>query len=323
MDTKNAIIKLKKELLTAVLSVIIAAVALTSSTYAWFVSNSNVDANSSTISAQANGIVLQIVAGTVPDHGKDNESIAFDSTNGHEISPSSTDDIKTWYVPKSWAKGANVFEYKKVTFTDINKGEYKDASESYYAYVASVYTLYTVRDTGKADVYLDGSQPAGAVQVTSKGKPIDDKVAKSMRVGIATVDKATGEENLKVVYAPSEPTGTGNDIYSINNKLSGWTTVKDEFSTKMASYPHIFENNYIDQTDDAGNWAAIKNGEGYDAPQTNASPIATGVDYNGTIMKVYIWMEGTDADCVNTTQEEIDENNAYDVTLYLVGVAVN
>ena len=40
-------------------------------------------------------------------------------------------------------------------------------------------------------------------------------------------------------------------------------------------------------------------------------------------MKVYIWMEGTDADCVNTTQEEIDEDTTSDVTLYLVGVAVN
>lgn len=321
MDSKNVIKSLKRELLAAALSVTVAAVALGSSTYAWFVSNSTVDATTSTISAQANGMVLQIVAGTVPDHGKDNESIAFDSTDGHEISPSSTDDAKTWYVPKSWTKGANVSGYKKVTFVDADKGEYKDASESYYAYVASTYTLYTVRDTGIADVYLDGSQPEGAIQVTSNGKVIDDKVAKSMRIGIATIDRVTGEETLKVVYAPSEPTGTGNDIYSIDNNLSGWTTVKDENSTKLATYPYIYENHYIDQTDNAGNWAAVKNGEGYDAPQTNAAPIATDVDYNGIIMKVYIWMEGTDADCVNTTQEEIDEDTTYDVTLYMVGVA--
>ncbi len=29
----------------------------------------------------------------------------------------------------------------------------------------------------------------------------------------------------------------------------------------------------------------------------NASPLVTDVDYDGVIMRVYIWLEGTDADC--------------------------
>ena len=51
-------------------------------------------------------------------------------------------------------------------------------------------------------------------------------------------------------------------------------------------------------------------------------PIAEKVDYNGTIIHVYIWMEGTDADCVNGKAIENDRTT-YDVTVKLAGVATN
>lgn len=50
--------------------------------------------------------------------------------------------------------------------------------------------------------------------------------------------------------------------------------------------------------------------------------IAEKVDYNGTIVHVYIWMEGTDADCVNGKAIEND-TTTYDVTVKLVGVATS
>ena len=55
---------LKKQLGAAVAMVCVAAVALGSSTYAWFVSNNNVDATISTISAQSNAPFLKITSGT-------------------------------------------------------------------------------------------------------------------------------------------------------------------------------------------------------------------------------------------------------------------
>lgn len=55
---------LKKQLGAAVAMVCVAAVALGSSTYAWFVSNNSVDATISTISAQSNAPFLKITSGT-------------------------------------------------------------------------------------------------------------------------------------------------------------------------------------------------------------------------------------------------------------------
>ena len=78
MHKKNYIRQLKRELIAASLSVIIAVVALGSATYAWYVANNTVDSTTSTVSALANGMVLQIVAGSTPDHGSDTSTIASD-----------------------------------------------------------------------------------------------------------------------------------------------------------------------------------------------------------------------------------------------------
>lgn len=60
-ETKNNSVKaLKKQMAAAVAMVCVAAVALGSSTYAWFVSNNQVTATTSTISAQSNAPFLKI-----------------------------------------------------------------------------------------------------------------------------------------------------------------------------------------------------------------------------------------------------------------------
>ena len=312
--------KMKMQLIATAASVLISGIALSSATYAWYVANTTVTGQTGTVSAMTNGMMLQIAAGTTPDHGKDSETIAFDSTKGHEISPSSTDDIKTWYKPAAWTDGAMVSEYSAISFEDVATGAYKlseSSDKNLYAYNVSTYTLYTVQATGIADVYLDGSQTGGAITVTSNGQPLDDKVAKSMRIGISTVDK-NGNETLKFVYAPSEPTGYGNDVYSKNNAITGWITVANETSTKNATYSHIYAKNYIDQN--SKNWAASKDGKSFIKPVSNASPIASGIDYNGIILKVYVWLEGTDSDCINTAADVVNEDLSYDVTLHMVGV---
>lgn len=60
-ETKNNSVKaLKKQMAAAVAMVCVAAVALGSSTYAWFVSNNTVTAKTASISAQSNAPFLVI-----------------------------------------------------------------------------------------------------------------------------------------------------------------------------------------------------------------------------------------------------------------------
>ena len=64
MTETKSVKTLKKQLGAAIAMVLVAAVALGSSTYAWFVSNNNVTANTSSISAQSNAPFLVINAGS-------------------------------------------------------------------------------------------------------------------------------------------------------------------------------------------------------------------------------------------------------------------
>lgn len=87
----KTVTQLKADILAAALAVIVSFVALGAATYAWYVSNNTVNATTSTISAQANGMVLQIAPSKNAIHnGSDHQTTA--ASRGHEISPSSTND---------------------------------------------------------------------------------------------------------------------------------------------------------------------------------------------------------------------------------------
>lgn len=307
----DSVTKLKIQLIGAALTVVVSAVALSATTYAWFVTNSRVSATTSTISAQANGMVLQIAKGNNVTHdGSDKQTTA--SSEGHEISPSSTNDAQSWFVPKTWS-GTSVSGYQKVTVDGTGKYTLTGGSDSYYAYVAADYTLYTVTNTGIADVYLDGTNPVTIKPSDNATQEWFDKIEGSLRVGIVINDE------LKVVYAPVEPSTTdrGNDV----SFTIGWSCVATEGTvTKAPDYAHVYGTNLTDQN--GGNWAATGSGGSYSKPTgTNPQAIAKNVGYNGTNMKVVIWMEGTDSDCQNWSER--DKNTAaptFDVTVSLVGI---
>ena len=315
--------KLRKELITSMVSVMVVAVALSSSTYAWYVANNTVKAKTSTITATTNGFILQI---TTPDkgvqHGGSQESLtAF--TKGEVLSPASTDDIiNNWYVCRNWNERGNVVSYDTPNFsTGTKPGHYKENNQDYFAYIKSDYILYTITETGTADVYLDASDGSPIVVTADEGNGVST-VIDSMRVAITTqaLDKdgktPIGDETLRVVYSPKNETGIGND----ENGLAGWTCISDVNGTNKpveVTYPHIYTDNYIDQN--GKNWAAIKEGDSFKVPEGSLS-IKDKVGYDGIVVHVYIWMEGTDADCVNGKSVENDDSK-YSVTVKFAGVA--
>lgn len=309
---------LKKQLVAAATAVVLAAFALSSATYAWFVSNSTVKGTASTISAKANSFVLQIATKAQGAQHGDNQSLVA-MTTGHRISPSSTNDAKTWYICQGWGQDGNVHSYQKPADLDEN-GKYT-ITEDHYAFIKSEYVLYTITETGFCDVYLDGGEPAGAIQVTANGTPTSTIIPESVRIGITIQDLdgtvPVGDEELVLVYAPYNETGKGNDATAID----GWTYVKDETSLAVVTYPHVYGTSYTwtDSNSQVHDYAATKAGENYSAPAANASPIASDVDYDGKIMRVYIWLEGTDEQCVNNSNE--DDPSTYNVTISLAGVA--
>ena len=318
--------KLRKELTISIISVIVAAVALSSSTYAWYVANNTVKAKTSTITATTNGFILQITTsdkGGV-QHGGSQESLTAFS-KGEVLSPASTDDIlNNWYVCKSWNERGNVVSYYMPDFsTGTKPGNYKENNQDYFAYIKSDYILYTITETGTADVYLDASDGAPIVVTADTGTGVST-VINSMRVAITTQKldadgkTAIGPETLRVVYSPQNETGIGNDEAG----LVGWSCISNVDGVNKpiaASYPHIYAGNYVDQNNK--NWVTTKQGDSeyYTVPD-NSIPIKEKVGYDGVAVHVYIWMEGTDADCVNGKSVENDDSQ-YSVTVKFAGVA--
>lgn len=261
-------------------------------------------------------MVLQIVEGDTPDHGSDTSTVA--SATGHEISPSSTNDAKNWCVPQGW-QGVNVSTYQKVetSISGEDPGKYTIQGNDYYAFTAANYTLYTVANTGVADVYLDASN-SSPITITQHGgtQKWFNKIKGSLRVGIVI----NGE--LRVVYAPAAPSTTdvGNDVITV----AGWSCVNSESLNEVVAptYLHLSGTDSLDQN--GNNWGATKAGEGYIRPSGNAQKVASNVDYNGTNMKVVVWMEGTDSDCQNMSGLDVGEGSpTFDVTVSLVGIVAD
>lgn len=106
------------------------------------------------------------------------------------------------------------------------------------------------------------------------------------------------------------------------NSTAGWSCVDASMDKTISpTYKHIEGKSLTDQN--GGNWGATKDGDYYIKPTGNDQKIAEHVDYNGVSLKIYIWMEGTDSDCVNMNGlDKGTENPTFDVTASFVGVAV-
>lgn len=319
--------KMKMQLMATAASVLISGIALTSATYAWYVANNTVDATTTQISATTNGFILQIAtAEEGPQYGGEQTSLAA-STEGGRISPASTNDLKTWYVNQGMNGEGKVTSYVQPAFSTASgskPGEYVAGGETHYAYIKSEYILYTITETGLADVYLDASE-GDPITLTTNGTPTTDTIPKSMRIGITiqnikkNVDGKyidDGNEELKVVYAPYAETGKGNDADAID----GWSYIGTDTDGKLkpltVTYPYIYASHYTDQQN--RNWVATKTGNDYNAAN-GTQKIASSVGYDGVKMRVYIWMEGTDADCVNN--EAAEDPATYNVNVKLAGVS--
>ena len=82
------------------------------------------------------------------------------------------------------------------------------------------------------------------------------------------------------------------------------------------TYPYIYATTYADQNNQ--NWVATKVGKNYEV-SSGTQKIASSVGYDGVKMRVYIWMEGTDADCVNNAAAE--DSATYNVNVKLAGIS--
>ncbi|MEQ2952308.1 hypothetical protein [Collinsella sp. CLA-AA-H302] len=174
MDTKA----LKKQMGAAIAMVLVAAVALGSATFAWFVTNNKVDATTSTISAQSNAAFMYI-------HNKDN--------NNTDLTSDAADiEANTELYPATWAnhfdknkknEGALVYQFETATAQSSTASTIKDGTRRAVGAPDSdeVLKKYAVKNTFK---------------VGSKGTKLTNLVVDPLNNGISIAGDATGNANL-------------------------------------------------------------------------------------------------------------------------------
>ena len=173
MDTKA----LKKQMVAAIAMVLVAAVALGSATFAWFVSNNKVDATTSKIYAQSNSAFMYI-----RDENETSRDLRTDDS-------SVTD---TPLYPAHWANGNDTTPYDTL-------------SKFYTAFGTSATDGSKVNDTVKL-VPAQGNDEAGSPAAADTGKYA---VKNTFYVG----SKGAELENLVVESASIKGAATDNDKF--------------------------------------------------------------------------------------------------------------
>lgn len=208
MENAKSVKALKKQLVAAIAMVLVAAVALASSTYAWFVSNNKVTGTTTNISAQSNSAYLVI------DNAEAGKTTA-DSKMSATASETST--TKALY-PAQWAKTVDTSKYQ---FESAYAAEKTKAAEK----AGTRFAVGTPAEAVAADYAF--------LNTFYVGTGTYDGVFTKLKVSDMTVT-ATDAKSLKtavrllvMAYAPGATANTWADT------ASGWAVVKYD-GTKMA-----------------------------------------------------------------------------------------
>ena len=190
MDTKA----LKKQMGAAIAMVLVAAVALGSATFAWFVTNNTVTANTNTISAQSNAAFMTIRYKASAVGVDDTEATATDDVD-KALYPATFGENPTAAAPK----GQFAYGYGQKVTAD--------------GYMVNSDGLKPVNGTGSLDDAVAGEYAVKEVfNISSRGQDL-----KNLRVSKVTAGKTTSESKLNsalrvLIYVD----GTHWEVYDVN-----------------------------------------------------------------------------------------------------------
>lgn len=285
---------LKKQLAAAVAMVCVAAVALGSSTYAWFVNNTKVTADSVTVTAKAANTLLI-------SHANENAwgtTAKFKAETATEFVPVSTVNATSFFKDSKWGTETGATQ----------KGEYTAqefvAADNTKDYFVDSFQVKSSQDCG---LYLDSE-----TQFTTTGNA---NVLKSMRLALV-VD---GEKTFFYQVDATPISGSGN---SYNTTLVSMAADGVKKAISAAAAAAVIEADNMS----SGDVIALSSGT-VTAPGDNTTLVEKDdnkklCDLTANTAKtinVYIWMEGCDYDCNTVVVKQITEQAVKCVLGFVAG----
>lgn len=251
---------IKKQLLAAVAMVLVAAVALGSSTYAWFVASNSVTAKGMKVQAMAESGLAISHDGTVWG------SVSTSDRQEKTLSPVSTKDLNKWYhatalAPSNYSAGTGV-NRDDVTATVLPSGNFDDNNTYVFR------DKFEIRSTAAGENQSKGLYVKNiTVTQGANENAVERTMSTALRVGVTYT--ATGAKNtVTKIFAPvSLSTGA-------NNTPTKVYAVYDETGTQIGA---DFTVDEFGET--------TSNLIGASTPISKDEPIS---------VYIYIWFEGED-----------------------------
>ncbi len=249
---------IKKQLLAAVAMVLVAAVALGSSTYAWFVASGTVTATGMKVQAMSEG-GLAISYG-----GQDWATTASAGMTSRTLYPVSTADTKTWVHASAHDPNASAAE--EGTYQDVTAAASVDADTNHYV----VKKEFKIRSTAKDDNNLAKGLFVKDIQVKLADETSDptQRLSTALRVAVQYTD-TTKNVTTTHIFGPVK-VGNGDES---NSATSGY----------MVHNADGTPNQTVTLKEYSQNTSALLS---VDQKITNST--------DGIPVQIYIWYEGED-----------------------------
>lgn len=277
MDTKA----LKKQMGAAIAMVLVAAVALGSATFAWFVNNTKVTAESVDVTAKSANTLLISHDGTAWG-----TTATFASAKSETFVPVSSTSTLSFFKDKSWVTDtADGGQYNASGFVKAteNSDYYKDS--------------FKVKASQDCGLYLDNDTNF----LVEDGK--DKSVLKAMRLAL----KVDGKVYFYQVDA-NPIDGEGNSYNTTLKSLNADGVAKAISSANEAAAigaDNMTDSNMVPALDDGVVTAPTDS-----TSLVNKDDAKKLCDLTANQVKdieVYVWMEGCDFDCNSTVVKKITE----------------
>lgn len=244
MDTKA----LKKQMGAAIAMVLVAAVALGSATFAWFVSNNTVKATTSNIAAQSNSAYLVIDKQATSTSSTSATSYSTDGTTGlypAKIAPESGKAV--W--KSAYAESATASTMKADSEFKIGDGTAAKAVEANYAVENTFYVGTGTYDGEFTDLHIKD------VAVTSAATEQNKNLGNALRVLVVHRDKweVWSGAGIKLSSSADSPTAGGDLLATGEVIKSGNDAEVKVYLYYDGDDANVYSNNLEKIKADAGN----------------------------------------------------------------------
>ena len=251
---------IKRQLLAAIAMVLVAALALGSSTYAWFVASGSVTATGMSVNVQSTGGLLIKYNGTSDAWGQ----TATANMGTKLLLPASTADMKVWSTATAAAPGSH--EMNNATIAPVSVA---DTTPSITDNNYLVKQTFLIRSTGNTDGGTKGLYVQDVVVSAAQ------ELNMSLRLGI--VARYKGAEKARFIMAPitvGQATPTNNYTVYTAQEIDGQP---GKYTPQAVATPVSITAK--------GTSAAILD---------SSTPVPGNSDTDYVEVSIYIWYEGED-----------------------------